>query len=230
MLFRSRMSYTFYKNTGDPVDPVDLSLAAYDAEVYMTIPITFTKELPVSLSFVDGGGITKDNIECEFSHNTITVSGDAEELEKLQSLVLGTVDLAALTGDQTKAYPLPIPEDVVNETGVNEIEVSIRIVGVATRVLPVDESRMFFVGEQPEGFQLNRITRSMDIMIRGPSEEIGRITQADIRVALAIGGIPLIAGMQSVEPGIYIDGYPQSGVVNRGDTVMIELVPAGAVI
>lgn len=219
------MSFTFYTNTGEPADPVAVSYLSYEPEVHMTVPITFTKTVPVELTFVDGGGITfEKNITCTYSQNTIQISGDTELLNGIQKIDLGTVDLAALQGDEQIPCPVRIPEGVTNETGVSEITADIKIVGVSTRMITVGADRITATGIPPDGYEINIITQSVDIQIRGVPESVNLITPSNIRVVLELTEGQITGGLQSGIAKVYIDGYPDVGVVMKY-SVTVDVAP-----
>jgi len=217
-------SYIFYNSTLDPLDPLDLSLLSYAPDVRLTIPIAFTKELPVGLNFMDGGGITQQNLECTYSQNVVTVSGESDVLAELESLILGTVDLAALPGDTSLKYPVVLPEGVTNETGVSEIEAEIKIVGVSARKVKVEESLMtVLAGTLPEGYQVQKVTEAIHVTVRGAEKSVTQIKPSNIRVVLDLSGIPRTAGTYTVEPTVSLDGFPDAGVVRTKDDYMVTV-------
>ena len=62
----------------------------------MTLPVYVTKELRLTMDFQESAGARASNVTYEIEPSTILVSGPAEVLNSMDSIVLDTFDLASL--------------------------------------------------------------------------------------------------------------------------------------
>ena len=203
------MNYTFVDENGDPVDTTGIEVD--EESVELTISIVKHKTLPLTVDFVAGGGATEDNVKWEFDPATITVSGDEEILDSLNRISLGTLDLSTVVADSELNYPIVLPEGVENETGEAEATLTLTLSGLSSKTLRVSN---FEFTNEPDGYHVSAMTQSLQISVRGPSDEIERITAGNVRVVADLSSISGVAGNYTCENvTIYLDGFPNSGVM-----------------
>ena len=116
---------------------------------------------------------------------TIRVSGSSAILEELEELNLGTINLAQIPDDTTVAFPVKLPEGVINLTGVNEVNVSIDFSGLNTKDFIVDNIRVIGV---PSGLEYELVTKQLTVTVRGPVNDINQMTAEDLMVTADITG------------------------------------------
>ncbi|MCL2082607.1 MAG: hypothetical protein FWH04_05155 [Oscillospiraceae bacterium] len=230
-----RSSFSFVDSEGEVIDPVRASLLEYDNEVLLTISVSYTKTVPLELSFNPGGGISRDNIDYIFHYNeketgnmkeigSILISGEAETLKNIERIDLGVVDLTSLTGDETRIYPIVLDEGVTNETGISEIEAEIKIHGAVTRTLSVGQRNISLKATPPAGHKIEIVTREMDITIRGEEKAVAKVAPEDIQVTLDLSSETLVPGTRTDPAEISIRKLP-NGIVSKEYTVTISVVP-----
>ena len=69
-----------------------------------TLPINVTKELALTMNFIDSPGARLPNTEWDIEPSSILVSGDADLLRDVESLVLDDFDLATLDSGTRYSY------------------------------------------------------------------------------------------------------------------------------
>ena len=74
-------------------------------------------------------------------------------------------------------YTINLPEGVTNQTGVSEVVVTVRFSGLKTKDFVVDHLEMINV---PEGMVAEIINANLTVRVRGPEEELNRLTEQDI--------------------------------------------------
>lgn len=148
-----------------------------------------TKELPLSLSLKAGGGAAPEDAQVRFfipgvpdeEITSITVSGSKAVLEQETVLNLATVDLSAVRDGTRLSFvldelPLLKAEDISNESGVNHIYAVITFEELKER----EFTDMFIMAEGvPNGLQANLSVRRANVVVRGPSELVDRLTRED---------------------------------------------------
>ena len=172
-------------------------------EVYMV------KDIPLTVNLISGAGADDYNTVVEITPSTITVSGDPEIVETLNRIVLGTIDLTSFQSTMTDVKTIVLPDNVVNKTGTPTAEVSVRIVGLDVTKLSVSNIE---VTKAPAGYDIEIITQTADITLRGPSEEIAAVTAENVRIVADLSGIKA-SGVFDIDATIYIDGFPEIGAI-----------------
>ncbi|MBR4185085.1 MAG: hypothetical protein IKQ87_04905 [Clostridia bacterium] len=172
-------------------------------EVYMV------KDIPLTVNLIGGAGADDYNTVVEITPSSITVSGDPEIVETLNRIVLGTIDLTSFQSTMTDVKTIVLPDNVVNKTGTPTAEVSVRIVGLDVTKLSVSNIE---VTKAPKGYDIEIITQTADITLRGPSEEIAAVTAENVRIVADLSGIKA-SGVFDVDATIYIDGFPEIGAI-----------------
>lgn len=162
--------------------PVDAALVITNADaVNLTMKIYRVKEIALNVTVVDGGGASQATSKITIDPQTIRISGSNSLLEGLESLELGAINLAEIYEDTVLTFPIKLPEGVNNETGENEVKVSITFPELATKKLTVKNLRAVNV---PAGFKVELITKVLPILVRGPKDKIDALTEESITVTV----------------------------------------------
>lgn len=169
--------YTLCDEEGNGVDAEMITTNV--AEVNLQVRIQMVKELTLKLDVTYGGGTTVENTKIEISPATIRVSGGEAVLEKLgDEWTLGKLNLAEITKSQDgMTFQITLPEGVNNETGTTEATVSVQFTGLSTREFTIENISVINV---PEGMEVDLITQELTVVLRGPSNQIGKIQEEDI--------------------------------------------------
>lgn len=168
--------YTLCDAEGNAVDAEQITTNV--EEVRLDLKITRVKEVKLQLGVTYGGGANGENTLIDIEPKTIRVSGSEAALATLgDTIVVGTVDLAAVTEDTEMTYAITLPESVTNETGISEATVSIQFQGLTTRTITIDDIRSIHI---PEGMKADIITAMLTISVRGSSSEVANLTEEDI--------------------------------------------------
>lgn len=190
------VSYVLYDSNGNVLDDERLE---HEGQINVTLPIYYTKELPLKLILKDGGGATAQQAQVKFyvpgaegstepdeEITTITVSGSKAVLEQETELNLANVDLATVrSGDRLTfvldELPLLKDENINNESGITQIYAEITFPELTER----EFADMLIETEGvPEGLQANLSKKRTNIVIRGSSELVGKLTREDVSVII----------------------------------------------
>jgi len=217
--FTRNMEFTLVDGNGEPVDKTGIELEM--ETIGVTVNVVKHKEVPLVVEFTAGGGATEDNIKWKSSPSTIMVSGDEKLLDGLNQIVLGRENLAEIVADSTQTYPIVLPDGVKNESGEVEATVTLALSGLSSTTVRVTS---FEFTNIPAGFHADAVTESLQITVRGPSEDIQSITAADVRVVADLSNISGVAGSYTVNNvGIYLNSHPTCGVLGTY-SVMTTLI------
>lgn len=169
-------SYVFCDAEGNPVEDAS-RVETNVTEVKLTLKIQKFKDVQLVVDVIYGGGATQSNTQVVLDTQTIQVAGSEQLLEGLEKLNLGVVDLSKVTEDTVLELPIVLPEGVSNITGLTNANVSVSFTGLVTKTLSVSAVEAIRV---PEGMRADIMTKTLDVTLRGPAEQIDEITAADV--------------------------------------------------
>lgn len=220
--FTGELPYTFMSYVGEPIDATGLEVD--HTLVQTTLPIIRLAEVELTVNLIPGGGITadmiKDHVTCEINPKTIMVSGTEADLEGLQKLSLGDIELAKVFGDEIRTFTIPLASELQNVSGVSEATVTISIHGLTTATV---ESTNIELINRPEGYRADALTQSCQIQIRGTQEAVEAVTGSQIRVVGDLQNAAISTGAQTIPARIQINsGSGNVGVL--GDyTIVVSI-------
>ena len=210
------MDYNLVDENGDTVDKTGLKLDVDKIET--TLNVVKYKEIPLDVSFIDGGGATASDVSYEISPATVTLSGDSTVLDGVNKIVLGNIDLSDADNNQVYSYQIIIPNGAKNVSGEAEATVTIKVKNKETSVIRATNITFINV---PDGFTATNMTQLVQTKVRASTGDIRQITSSSLRVVADMADYTQ-AGTYTVPVTIYIDGYPDAGVI--GDyTIVVSL-------
>lgn len=188
-----------------------LDLRPSNEKITATLPIVTIKTLPLKVNFLEGPGSTENLIKYDIEPKSITVSGDAASLSSIESIVLATIDLRKIEGDESKTFAIPLPAGSELLSGVAEAMVTIDFQGVSTKsftVTNISASRL------TDGFRAAVTSTSLYVTLRGPMSDLEKIAPENIRVVADLSSIQA-TGSYTVAANVYVDGFEQVGAVGE---------------
>ena len=217
--FNESFRYTLCNAEGEPVDAAQVKTNV--AEVNMTLRIQRVKEISLLLDVKYGGGATEQTSTIQIDPVTIKVAGSEALLEGLDSLVLGTVNLADITEDTTLTFPITLTEGLTNMSGQTEATVTVAFPELEVKTLSVNKIQVVNV---PAGTTVKVGTQVCSVTVRGPKAQIDAITEEHLTVRVDLTNVELGENMYAAH--VYVDGaFPGVGVLGTYNI----LVRAGAV-
>ena len=170
--------YQLVDSDGNAVDTTNFRCSADAVDVMLTVEKY--KEIPLTLELKAGGGAKEKNVTVTLSPAYITISGPGAIVDAMDSLSIGTLDLASMTElSETKTYDITLPDNVTNVSGQNQVTARIALNGLSTKTLEVEN---FSVSHKPDGLDVAIVTTTLEITIRGPSDEIEAISAKNLTV------------------------------------------------
>ena len=168
--------FTLCNAEGEPVDAGAITVNT--EQVHLDLNIRRVKEVALKVNVVYGGGVAEENVGISLDYNSIRLSGGEGVLETLgDEIILGTINMAELDKSQDLTFPITLPEGVTNETGITEVNASVRMIGLSSREFAVENIQIQNV---PEGMEVDLITQKLTVVIRGPSALMTILTEEDI--------------------------------------------------
>lgn len=208
--------YTLCNEAGEPVDAATIKTNV--AEVNVLLKIQKVTEVKLVLDVTYGGGATAQTTTITMSDEVIKVYGSEKLLEGLDSITVGSINLADYAENTVLIFPIKLPEGIENLTGVTEVTVEISFPELSTKVLNVDT---FFVSGLPAGMTYEVGAKLVAVTVRGSKELIESITEDNVS---------LIIDLTNGEPGedlykaqvLFDTGYDGVGAIGSY-TVLVTL-------
>ena len=216
--------YTLCDAKGNPVDVAQVKTSV--AEINLTLKIYRVKEIPIVVDAIYGGGATKENTKIEWDYKTIKIAGSEKLLAGLDSLVVGPINLAEMTGNTvTQNIPINLPEGLVNLTGAKEVAVTVDFSNLAYKTLLVKKITAM-PSTIPSGMTVENMAKVCEVMVRGTKEQINAITEENIQIQVDLTGGELGEGLYKAVVSVDTK-YGSVGVVGSY-SISVRLTNAGA--
>ena len=202
--------FTLCDKEGTPVDAqmIKTNVGAVD----VTLRIQRYKDITLKVEIIDGGGATAETSSITIVPEKIRISGNETMLEKIEdTLVIGTIDLSKLLVDTKQKFDIILPENVTNESNVEEATVEVKFPNLRVKTMSITEITAINV---PEGLEAEMITQKLEIKVRGPIVLIERIRATDIHVTVDFSNAEL--GTATMRADVTIDSkFVDVGVVGN---------------
>lgn len=200
--------YTLVDADGNPVSTTGLTFST--ELIKATLPIMEVKELPLSVTLIDGGGATADNCTVSIEPQTIKVAGDSKVLDAMNKLVIGTVDLSDFFASYEDTFPIMLDDDLQNVTGEVSALVKIVIVGLTTKTFDVTNISCANVAA---GCSAAVETETISVTMRGTEAALDALTAGNIRAVADLSNYSDTTGTVMPTAKIAVDGVSGVGAI-----------------
>lgn len=202
------LRYALCDESGEPISDVS-SVTTNRGEIKVTVPVQMVKDVKLTYTVVEGGGLTAGDVTITADYETITVAGNAASLIALEEIDLGTVDLGTLTESGKLVFPIKLPEGVTNQTGITSVTVDVVLPELETRSYDVTNFRIENV---PKGMRGEIVNKILNVEVRGRGPILDKLKPEDIVVVVDFTDVTL--GRFTMEATIEIKKYETVGAVN----------------
>ncbi len=189
----------------------DESITLMTDVVTATLPIAKTKDVPLVIEIIEGGGATGANLIRNIDPASITISGDAEIVDGVSQIILGTIDLNTITSAETFVFPITIPNEADNLSGVDTATVTVRLSGLETKNVTATQIEFINV---PANYKPTALTQTVSVTVRASESSVENITYKNLRLVANLQDYSG-AGRYEVPVKVYIDGYEDAGVLGE---------------
>jgi len=213
--FSGELPLRLLDEKGQELDQTGLRFSVDSA--YTVLPIVVVKEIPLTVEFIDGGGATQENIKYEIEPKTITVSGPEEDMLHLNELSVGSIDLAQVMDTVTEEFPIYLPTELENVSGLANASVKVTISGLTTRAFEVSNIELTNV---PKGYKATLTTQVRTIVLRGTQKELDKVSAAQIRIVADLSELSTATGSYNVPVKVYLYTDGDVGVIGQNNVVI----------
>ncbi len=213
------IAYTLYDYNDVPVE--NNRIRTGTRMVQATLPVYTTKEVPLTIRFIEVPGSTEDTMDCTIVPGSVTLAGEKSVLDTIDKILLGEIYLQDLKSSQTVVYPVPVPEGTTMVGGPVEATATIVVTGVTEKTMAV---AVFVLPDAPEGFQVTPVTESLNIVLRGLTKEIEALKAENIIVTADLSGITA-EGNYTVPVTVEVSGFDNVSA-KGGYQIIVNVAPA----
>ena len=190
----------------------DLNVKMNVDTVYVSLPIVIVKQIPITVNYLSGGGVdaasTSDYTAIVFP-DTITVSGEEEDIVDLEEISLGSIDLAKVVGTNSFTFPVDLDPRLENVSGITQAVVTVTVNNLATKTFDVENISLIHV---PEGRTAEATTQMCTVVVRGHEEELEKLDASQIRVVADLADVTSI-GSCTIQAEVYLNATQEVGVI-----------------
>ena len=175
-----KFDYELLDAEGNVIEAEGIRLS--DNQIQVDAPVYLVKTLNLTVKFKESPGSSLEDVDWKLEQNTVEVAGEAASLENKEDILLGEIDLSSLLSDTEMVLDISLPAGTVNLSGYTTTTLTITFSdNLATKALSV--SNISAVGLS-EGQSFDRLTSSVEVMLRGPADEVEQVTAEDVRVVV----------------------------------------------
>ena len=205
--FAGDLPLTPLDKQNNPLTDLELTLSSETA--YVVVPVVMTKEVPLTVNLVPGGGAAAEDAKRDIDPPSIVVSGSEADLAGLEEISLGSINLSDVVGTKDFSFPITLDPSLTNESGLTTATVTVTVEGLDTEVFAVSNIRHT---TPPDGYTVDVVTQSVLVTVRGPAEDLAGIDASQIRVVADPSDVTT-QGTQLGPARVYLDGSSTVGVV-----------------
>ena len=180
------------------------SLQTSEETIQVTLPVYVTKELQLRMNFIESPGARLRNVDWEIEPSTILVSGPAETLNNMDSIVLDDFVLADLGSTTNYSYAIPIPEGCENLSGVTRATLQVSFNDMLRVSEPTSNFRLV---NEPADRDVTIQTAQLVVVLYGTSADVSAVTPEDIQVTVDLADFGSAAGTYTIPAEVTVNGY-----------------------
>jgi len=190
----------FDENDEELDDSLRDSVEFSQETIRVTVPIREVKDIALVVELSHGASTSSANTTVDIQPRTIKISGDPEVVKDLNSIMLGTIDMLRFGLTDTDAFAIVIPDHIKNVSGEIEAMVHVEVLGLEIAFRSTSNIQTV---NTPIGYRAEILTQSLDIRIRGASEDLIQVTPFNLRVVADL--TDMSPGTSRVLARVYID-------------------------
>ena len=201
---------------GKPLTDLEITLSAETA--YVVVPVVVSKTVELTVDVVAGGGAAAEDAKVDIEPKTIVVSGSEADLEGLEKIFLGKIDLSDVVGTNTFPFAITLDPRLENVSGIGTAQVTVTVEGLSTQIFAVTN---IGTTAPPNGFDVSVVTQSVTVTVRGREEDLANIDASQLQIVADLSEVNAL-GSRRVPAKVYLNGTSTVGVV--GDyTVVVDV-------
>lgn len=185
------------------------------SEVTVRFPVYIYRDFDLKVD-TKYGYYDSTNSRITISPASIQVRGDPDVISSMDSVSLGQIDEKKITGDETKAMAIMLPDGVENLSGTTTATVTITQIGTTTKKLNVTDINVV----NPNGLEYTLERNSLTITFRGTKTMLDMLSSRNVSLTLDLGYLNKTSGTVSVPVTVNVQSTLSGKVYEIGDYSM----------
>lgn len=207
--YSADVAFTLMDKDGKPCSASDIKSSVNF--VTATQPILKTKELPLTVKLIPGGGITEADCTVTVEPSTIKIAADSRLIDDKNSIVLGNVELSSFNSSYTQTFTIPLEDGIQNLNGITEAKVTISVNGTHTKSFTTDNISCKNV---TKGYVATIDTKEIEVTLRAKdAETLDKINASDISIVADLSDYGTTTGQVIVPATVSVSGHSDVGAV-----------------
>lgn len=175
-------SYIFVNKDGEVVPKTFLKVAAETIDV--TLTVVKEKTVPMTVSIVNSsGGADSTFCTAKVEPETITITGNAEVVDKINAIDLGVIDVSERTENFETSIAVVLPNGVKNVNNIESVKVSVTFTDVQTKTLKVSKITL---QNLPAGTDAKVQESSVSIKVRGIAADLKQLSENNVSIVVDV--------------------------------------------
>ena len=201
----------YYTAEGEMLDSAGIRTTV--ERIQVSLPVFVTKELRLTMNYIDAPGARRRNMRAVLDPETIMVSGPAEVLRDRETIVLGDFDLLSV-GDteSTHTYGITVPDGCTNLSGVTRSTLTISYPDKTTARVMTENIRF---DNAPEGKDLDVQTPGVMVTVFGTEADVSALSGENITLAADLSDYGSALGTYAIPAVVEIDSGGDIGVTGE---------------
>lgn len=208
---------TLINKNGDEVN--NPYIKSSRTEIKATVPVYTTKTVPLAVELVYGY-LTDVNSEISISPTEVTLRGDPIALDKINELVVSTINEKKLSGDVTKTVSIALPDGISISGGADTASITIKLKDTSSRTMTVTD-----IDAEDATVPYKIIDSSVKITLRGSAADLAKLKKSDISVKVDLSEFTSdMSGIFTASATVIIDATTEHPVYEIGEyTVQVAI-------
>lgn len=185
------------------------------SEVTVRFPVYIYRDFDLKVD-TKYGYYDSTNSRITISPASIQVRGDPDVISSMDSVSLGQIDEKKITGDETKAMAIMLPDGVENLSGTTTATVTITQIGTTTKKLNVTDINVV----NPNGLEYTLERNSLTVTFRGTKTMLDMLSSRNVSLTLDLGYLNKTSGTVSVPVTVNVQSTLSGKVYEIGDYSM----------
>ena len=184
--------------------------------VEMTLTVQKRKKITLEANIIPGMGAAAENVTVTFNPASVVIVGDEALVDKIDAAIAIDVVLADYLEDTKKEISIQkYLQGVEIITGSENVQMEIVFSGLTVKTFTVPVQTIHV----PEDYEIESMTQSVKVTVRGPSEAVEKLTEADLEAVVDCSDMS--DGIQEEQVAVSCPEYPDVVPV---DTYTVSVV------
>lgn len=183
-----------------------VSLDTSNFNVYVPAYITKTLKLEVGLmGYTDQ--IDTSLIKYTLSTDSITVRSQNSNIENIESINLGYIDIAKIVPGYVQSFQIPQSSYYTNISGIDTVNVSFDLEGYSTSMFTLSNSQIHLINK-PAGYDVTVETDRITVTVVGPSEVLDALDSTNFVAQIDLLSYEVSALTRFLTAYVYAPDHP----------------------